>query len=57
MNRETKKNKPPMCKISKPNESPSQRYACDERTNGWTNGRTNGLTDECEFIGDQQAVE
>ena len=27
----------PMCKISKPNESPSQRYPCDRRTNGRTN--------------------
>ena len=33
----------PMCEISKPNESPSQRYPCDRRTNG--------RTDECEFIG------
>ena len=33
----------PLCKISKANESPSQRYACD--------GRTDGRTDECEFIG------
>ena len=37
----------PMCKISKPNESPSQRYPCDRRTNG----RTDKRTDECEFIG------
>ena len=33
----------PLCKISKPNESPSQRYPCD--------GQTDGQTDECEFIG------
>ena len=49
----------PMCKISKPNEFPSQRYARDGRTDGRTNGRTDGRTDgrtngrmdECEFIG------
>jgi hypothetical protein len=33
----------PMCEISKPNESPSQRYPCD--------GQTDKRTDECEFIG------
>ena len=38
-----------MCKISKPNGSPSQRYPFD----GQTNGQTNGRTDECEFIGHQ----
>ena len=36
----------PMCKISKPNESPSQTYPCDGQMDNWTNGRT----DECEFI-------
>ena len=37
----------PLCKISKANESPLQRYARDGRTDG----RTDVLTDECEFIG------
>ena len=35
----------PMCKIPKPNESPSQRYPCDRRTNGRTDKRTDGQMD------------
>ena len=41
----------PLCKISKPNESPLQRYTGNGRTDGQTDGQTDKRTDECEFIG------